>query len=310
MLAVRCGPEGLRLRDVDPPTGEGRRVFVTHIGICGSDVDLVASGAPREVTLGHEIAGVLGDGTPVAIEPLLPCGDCAPCRTGAYNLCEFDRWLGGSIDGGMTQEIVVPQRCLVPVPDAVALEDACLVEPLAVALHGLRRAQIQAGEKVVILGAGTIGLLATAVALAHGCDVTVLSRYRHQRELAERIGAHVAEDATGQDLAVAAAGGSDGIATASRMARPGGRLLVLTVPRGPFAPLETAFREVTVVPSLAYAGTGPRDIDDAMALLASTPVLTDLITHRFPLARVHEAFATAADRRSGAIKVVVETGIN
>jgi threonine dehydrogenase-like Zn-dependent dehydrogenase len=279
---------------------------VKHAGICGSDLNMVATDYAPGVTLGHEISGILDDGTPVAIEPLLPCGECGPCREGRYNVCTGDQWLGGSVDGGMADELVVPERCLVFLPDRLALRDAFLAEPVAVGLHGLRRAEARAGERLAIVGAGSIGLLAAASALSLGCDVTVLARHEHQAELARRIGATVHADAAEFDLVVAAAGGSAGVEAAVELCRPGGRVLVLTEPRESFLPPAALFREVSAITSLAYAGNGCRDIDDAVMILASTPVLAAIVTHRFPLDQAVEAFAVAADRGSGAIKVALE----
>lgn len=309
MRAVRCSGAGLKIRDVDRPTGEGMRVRVTHVGICGSDLIFVADGCSDEVTLGHEIAGRLDDGRPVAIEPLLPCGVCTACARGLYNVCETERWLGGTVDGGMAEEIRVPERCLVPVPDGVALGDACLAEPLAVGLHGLRRAGVTSQDSVAIVGGGAIGLLTAAVGVSLGCDVTVVARHSHQREAAVRLGARVAGAPVGHDVAVAAAGGPDGVALAIECARPGGTVLVLNEPHAPFLGPAAVYKELTAVTSLAYAANGARDIDDAMLLLAERPEIASLITHRFPLAEAQQAFAVAADRRGGAIKVVLETGL-
>lgn len=295
--------------DVDGPTGVGVRVMVTHVGICGSDLIFVADGCADEVTLGHEIAGRLEDGRPVAIEPLLPCGVCAACSRGLYNVCETERWLGGTVDGGMTDQIRVPERCLVAVPDGVDLGDACLAEPLAVGLHGLRRARVIGEDSVAIIGGGAIGLLTAAVAVSLGCAVTVVARHPHQRAAALRLGARVADAPSGHDVTVAAAGGPDGVAAAVEWARPGGTVLVLNEPHAPFLGPAAVYKELTAVTSLAYAGGDPRDIDDAMSLLAERPAIATLITHRFPLADAEEAFAVAADRRGGAIKVVLETGL-
>jgi threonine dehydrogenase-like Zn-dependent dehydrogenase len=308
MQALRCAGHGVQLVEVDPPQADGIFVNITHSGICGTDLIAAAAGCSNEVTLGHEIAGRLDDGTPVAIEPLLPCGQCGPCRAGMYNICEAGLWLGGTVDGGMTERIVVPERCLVELPDALALENACLAEPLAVGIHGLRRAGVESGETVAIVGAGSIGLLAASAAVSFGCDVSVMARHRHQQEMVERLGARVDESPTGQDVAAAAAAGPEGVALATKAVRPGGRVLVLNEPHDPFLPPEAVLKEITAVTSLAYAGDGPRDIDDAVTLLADNPALGDLITHRFPLAEAERAFAIAADRASGSIKVVLETG--
>jgi threonine dehydrogenase-like Zn-dependent dehydrogenase len=282
------------------------RVAVSHAGICGTDVAQVATGRCPDVILGHEIAGMLEDGTQVVIEPLDPCGVCPACLAGNYNLCAEDRWFGGTQDGGMAEEMLVPERCIVPIPSELPLRNACLAEPLAVALHGLRRAQAQPGERIAILGAGSIGLLAAAAAVALECEVYVRARHDAQRQMARRLGASVGGPADGYDLVVAAAGGSGGIASAAELARAGGRVLVLTEPQESFMPPAAAFREVSAITSLAYAGDGHRDIEDAVSMLALRPALSELITHRFPLERAEEAFRVAADRKMGSIKVVLE----
>jgi threonine dehydrogenase-like Zn-dependent dehydrogenase len=282
------------------------RVTVSHVGICGTDVAQVESGRCSDVILGHEIAGLLADGTRVAIEPLDPCGVCPACLSGNYNVCAEDRWFGGTRNGGMAEEMVVPDRCLVPLPDELPLRDACLAEPLAVALHGLRRAEARPGERVAIVGGGSIGLLTAAAAVDLQCEVYVQARHEAQQRMAGRLGASEPRSTDTHDLVVAAAGGSAGVASAVELARPGGRVLVLTEPSGGFMPAGAAFREVSAITSLAYAGNGRRDIEDAVSMLARRPVLAELITHRFPLERAAHAFRVAADRKAGSIKVVLE----
>jgi threonine dehydrogenase-like Zn-dependent dehydrogenase len=249
---------------------------------------------------------LLDDGTRVAIEPLDPCGVCPACQAGDYNVCAEDRWFGGTRNGGMAEEMLVPDRCLVALPDELPLRDACLAEPLAVALHGLRRAEARPGEQVAIIGGGSIGLLTAAAAVDLQCEVYVQARHEAQQRMAVRLGASVSPSTGTYDLVVAAAGGSAGVAGAVELARPGGRVLVLTEPSGSFMPAAAAFREVSAITSLAYAGNGRRDIEDAVSMLARRPVLAQLITHRFPLDRAADAFRVAADRKAGSIKVVLE----
>lgn len=308
MKAVRCTPAGIRLTEVGQQATEGVHVTVTHIGICGTDLGFAGSGCSHEVTLGHEIAGLLDDGTPVAIEPLLPCERCGACRGGMYNLCESGLWLGGTVDGGMTEEIFVPERCLVPLADGVSLADACLAEPLAVALHGLRRGGVSGSESVAVIGAGTIGLMAAAGAVALGCNVEVVARYPHQRRIVERLGARSEPRPSGAEVAIAAAPGAACVEAATEAVIFGGRVIVLNEPHEPFVPPLAVLKEATVITSLAYAGESPRDIESAMALLGQNPVLASLITDRFGLSEAERAFAVAGDRGSGAIKVVLETG--
>jgi threonine dehydrogenase-like Zn-dependent dehydrogenase len=310
MRAVRARDRTVEVVDVPPPAGDGVRVRIRSAGICGSDLHLVERGFVSGRTLGHELAGTTPDGTAVAIEPLLPCGECANCTAGAYNLCA----LGPSIvigiahDGGMADELVVPERCLVRLPSGVRVEDACLVEPLAVAVHGLRRAGLRGGERVAVVGGGSIGLCAVAAARAAGARVDLVARHDAQRDAGARLGA--GEPGSGYDLVIDAAGSKSALEQAVALGRAGARLLLLaTYWNGLELPgFALCLKEVDVVPANTYGRAGAsRDVDVAASALAARPeIASALISHRFPLDAAREAFATAADRASGAIKVVLE----
>lgn len=285
---------------------------VRSAGICGSDLHLVSSGAldAGTVTLGHEVAGITDDDRPVAVEPLAPCGSCGPCRDGEYNLCVES---GGMIfgigrDGGMADEMRVPARALVPLPGGIDVRDASLVEPLAVLVHSFRRAQVTPNQRVAVVGGGTIGLCAVAVAHAAGCEVGLVARHDHQRAAGERLGA---TDARGEyDLVIEAAGSESALATAVELAKPSAHVAIPGIYWGPVAlpGLAMCLKQVTLCPTTLYGRhAGGRDIDGAAALLAATPDLAQtLITHRFPLDAATEAFAAAASRSAGTIKVVLE----
>src|SRR5215470_9576064 len=134
MRAVRFTDDGVEVVHVPAPSGEGVRVRMRAAGICGSDLHMLEHGFHPPVTIGHELAGELPDGRQVAIEPLVPCGKCEQCAVGDYNLCRAETQLivGIMRDGGMADELLVPPRCIVPLPAGVAARDACVVEPLAV----------------------------------------------------------------------------------------------------------------------------------------------------------------------------------
>jgi threonine dehydrogenase-like Zn-dependent dehydrogenase len=263
-----------------------------------------------ETTLGHEIAGTTADGTPVAIEPLDPCGTCEPCTTGHYNLCTMGGGmiLGIGLDGGMADEVLVPERSLVRLPDGLEVGNASLVEPLAVVVHALRRSEVQPGNRVAVVGGGAIGLCAVAVARARGCEVGLVARHDAQREAGERLGA--AEVHGLYDVVVEAAGSESALAHAVELAKPGGYLSVPGIYWGAVAlpGLPLCLKQVDLCPATLYGRhAGGRDVDAAAALLATTPELADtLITHRFPLDAATAAFAIAAGRDQGAIKVVLE----
>ena len=169
MRAVRCTEAGISLVEVpaplDPPTGPAWagagplvRVRPRSVGICQTDVNLLRLG-PRPTTFGHEFAGVTDDGTPVAVEPLVPCGACDPCRTGDTAWCErnYLSILGVGLDGAMADEVWVPRRCLSPLPAGLPVADAALCEPLAVNLHSLALARLEGRHRVAVCGPGITG---------------------------------------------------------------------------------------------------------------------------------------------------------
>ena len=312
MRALRAdGAGGVRVVDVDAPDGEVV-VQVAAVGICGSDLKLVATGfVPPTITLGHEVAGVLADGTPVAIEPIVRCGTCDQCVAGDYHRCRTGAVLGGAVDGGLADAVAVPASCVVPLPSGVGVRDACLVEPLAVAVHGLRLAGVVDGMRVAVVGAGAIGLAAVAAALHAGASaVDVVARHAPQAAAVEALGARPAVDGE-YDVVVEAAGTASSIERSVQLAAPGGVVSVLGSSWGPMTVDGVAIqmKELRLLPAITYnaAPDGTRDVDVAAALLAARPEVADvLVSHRFGLDDGPQAFATAADRSSGAIKVVIE----
>lgn len=314
MRAVRCEQGRIGVADVPAPSGsdasEGVRVRVRSAGICGSDLTMLPLGYLQH-TVGHEFAGLLDDGTPVAVQPTTPCGNCALCRAGDYQLCStcIESTLGVYRDGGMADEAWVDRAGLVPLPTRLAVSDACLVEPLAVALHGLSKAGLAGGWRVAVVGAGSVGLLTAAAALARGCEVAILGRHAAQLRAAEAIG--VAREPAGlYDLVVDAAGSETSVARAVELARPGGALLLLgwDWERIVLPGAALAAKELVVRATMTYGHqSAVRDVDAAAALLAQHPEIpAAVISHRFPLDEASRAFEVAADRQAGAIKVVLE----
>jgi threonine dehydrogenase-like Zn-dependent dehydrogenase len=308
MRAVRAVDGAASVVDAPAPAGDGVRVKVASAGICGSDLHLLAWSLP--VVMGHEMAGTLADGRAVAVEPIAPCWSCPACHVGDYNRCAIGpaMVLGVGRDGGMADECVVPATAIVPLPSGVSAADGCLVEPLAVAVHGVRRVRVAAGDRVAVVGGGSIGQTALVAAQAVGAQVDLEARHDRQRDAAARLGAGPVSD--GYDVVVEAAGTAEALARAVELCRPGGRVLVLGTYWAPGVELPRAvcLQEIDLIPASMYSRSGPsRDIDVAAAVLSSRPELADtLITHRFPLDAAVEAFAAARDRAAGAIKVVLE----
>ncbi len=293
--------------DVEEPAGDWPVLQVGAAGICGSDLTLVGWNLP--VTLGHEIAGTL-DGVGYCVEPSVRCGTCDQCRLGAPQRCRGTAphgLLGVAFDGGLADRVAVPPECLVALPEGLAVEDASLVEPLAVSWHALRRAAAVTGERVLVVGGGSVGLLTVAAALAMGLEVDLEARHDHQREAGDRLGAGIPH---GQyDITVEAAGTDSAMASCVRWSAPGGRIAVVGMPKGDLRVPGIGFmmNELSMVGCNCYDnGAGGHEFAQAAAVLANDPqIAATVITHRFPLADAAEAFRVAADRASGAVKVVL-----
>ena len=311
MRAVRSGNGAVSVVDLEDPPGVGELLEMEATSICASDLSYVRFGSTN--VLGHELAGRRSDGTPVVVEAIYGCLDCDQCRRGAYNLCptHAQRALGIFADGGMAEQFRAPPERLVAVPSGLDLRDACLVEPAAVSWHALRLADTGPSSRVAVVGAGALGLLAVAGARRMGAaEVALEARHAHQKAVGERLGGQVGGDGQGYDVVVEAAGSPESLARCGELVAPGGTIVVLGVHFGPvqldWLPLFN--KEARVIPSLGYCAHGDvREMDEAAAMLAEDPdIVRALITHRFPLEEAEQAFRVAADRGSGAIRVVIE----
>jgi threonine dehydrogenase-like Zn-dependent dehydrogenase len=202
----------------------------------------------------------------------------------------------------------VPETAISRLPAGLPPTDACLVEPLAVAVHGVRRGNVRGGQHVAVIGGGTIGQLAVVAARASGATVALEARHDRQLEVSRELGAHTVSD--GYEVVLEAAGTASALKRAVEVCRPGGTVVLLgTYWDPPVMPAtDISMKEVTVVPSYMYGRVGPsRDFDTAVSLLAARPEVAALvISHRFPLDAAADAFETARDRSAGAIKVVLE----
>jgi L-iditol 2-dehydrogenase len=331
MRAARLhGPRDVRVHEEERPVaGEGETlVRVEAVGLCGSDLHWFDEGAigstriTRPIVPGHEMAGRTEDGRLVAIEPAIPCERCALCLEGHPNLCPTIRFSGqGEDDGSMREWMAWPTRCLFPLPEGLDATDGALLEPLGVALHTVDLAHVRPGSSVGVFGCGPIGLLVLQVARLAGAArlfATDLASRPHRLEAARALGAEavVAEEgqeaqtirrtagAHGLDVAIEAAGVQAAVDAALESVRPGGRVALAGIPsdeRTSFRASTARRKGVTIALVRRMKHTYPR----AIALAARGRVdLRSLVTHRFPLAEVAQAFAVAS-RREG-LKVVVE----
>jgi 2-desacetyl-2-hydroxyethyl bacteriochlorophyllide A dehydrogenase len=303
-----------------PRPGPGQALVRAVVaGICGSDTH-AAHGRHPFVKLpyhpGHEVVGVVERvaddvtevtaGQRVTVEPDLPCWSCKPCRTGRQNLCENLQFFGcGWEQGGMADYFTVAANRLHVIPDELDDRTAALIEPLSTPVHAVRIAGDVTGKAVVILGAGTIGLLVLAVVRAHGARrVVVTDVLPAKRERAVRAGADVVVDAGADDAveqARAALGESADVVfdcvaitptvrQAIGMASKGGTVVVVGVPVGdvsvPLAIVQD--HQVRIQGSATYL---PEDYAESISLLSSGAVeAADIVTAVRPMAEVAEAF--------------------
>ncbi len=329
--AVFTGEPGISLEERPrPKVGPGEALIrVKYAGICGSDLYICSGSNPRvkpPVVPGHEFTGEIVEtdfpglkpGDRVAVEPLLACSRCSACRRGAYHVCRDLRLLGVQVDGGFAEYVAVPVDRIVKLPPGLSFENAVLTEPLAVAIHGLRQAVLELGDRVVVLGGGPVGLLLAQVARLAGARVMVSEISPYRREVAARMGFTVI-DATGDpvhkvmsltggegaDVVYEAAGVGATATQMARMTRIKGQIVVVGVYKelAPVDLLQISFREQTLRGSRVY---NYQDFRRALELLARGDIDVErTVTHVFPLERVEEAMAAAAGEVDG-VKVVLK----
>ena len=319
---------------VDRPVPEPRpgwvRVKVSAVGICGTDLHFFRGSFPSPAGLlpGHEVGGVIdavGEGvqlpvgSAVAVEPQSFCGECYQCRTGNHNRCAKRILFGVTGRGGCAEFATVPAYGAYLLPGAIPPAAGALAEPLAVCVRGLRRGKVESGQRVAILGAGTIGLMSLLGARAAGAgEILVTARYPQQQSAAKALGADGVFESVGAltdrlgaapaDCVIETVGGrSTTLVEAVNLVRPGGMVLMLGVFDGAsqIPALDFSTKEVTMVGSNCYGRSGSHtDFELAIELLRKNlEPLTTLVTHRFGLDEVNQAFAAAADKSSGSIKV-------
>jgi L-iditol 2-dehydrogenase len=326
--------------DIPPPTpGPGEVVVRVHaVSICGSDLGAYLGRHPRIVApaiLGHEFAGVvdeLGPGVPgtaigtrVAVHPTVGCRTCRYCLRGNENICASYRVLGedDTLPGAMAGRVAVAADHLHPLPDTVSFEEAALVQPLGIGLHAVRdRGRVAAGETVLVVGAGPIGLAILIAARQAGARVLISDTLPYRLDQARELGATRAIDAGtddvaaiaheetegyGVDAAFEAVGGTtdDAFATAYAATARGGRVVILGSFKSPTVALrigDMKYGEIDIRGSQAH----PFVFDDVIASIAAgrTPA-RDLITHRYPLREVGAAFELLAARGEHVQKIVL-----
>jgi (R,R)-butanediol dehydrogenase/meso-butanediol dehydrogenase/diacetyl reductase len=314
----------------DPAEGEVS-IDVAYTGICGTDLHILHGAMDARVTLpavlGHEMSGTisaLGDGVSewsigdrVTVMPLRWCGACPACRAGCSHICHNLDFIGIDSPGSMQASWNVPQEVLVRLPASLSLEHAALAEPTAVAVHDVRRADLQEGERALVVGGGPIGLLVACVARAGGADVVVAELSESRREFADEIGLRAVDpsavdmpafvdgwsEGAGADVAFEVSGAAAGIETAIQSLAVRGRLVCVAIHSTP-PPVNlfrVFWRELTLIGARVYERA---DFTQAVRLLEIGAIpAAELITAVEPLERVVAAFA---ELESGsAMKVLI-----
>jgi 2-desacetyl-2-hydroxyethyl bacteriochlorophyllide A dehydrogenase len=337
MRRVVVSPDSIDVVESATPQPMSGEVLVHSVvsGVCGSDTH-AAHGRHPFIDLpyfpGHEVVGViaaLGPGVDgvdvgqrVTVEPDLPCWDCKQCRRGTQNLCENLRFFGcGHDQGGMADYFTIPVNRLHVLPDALDCRAAALVEPMSTPVHAVRIAGGVRDKAVVILGAGTIGLLLLAVVRAHGAKrIVITDPLPDKRARALQFGADTALDATADDVEVqarAALGESadvvfDCVAVtptvrqAVAMASKGGTVVIVGVPVGDVAvPLPVVQdHQIRIQGSATYL---PEDYAESIRLLVDGAVpIDDIVTAEVPLARVADAYAMSSGGEHVKVLVAVD----
>jgi threonine dehydrogenase-like Zn-dependent dehydrogenase len=310
MRAVITRSGSVGIEEIENPTGDSI-LTVAQTGICGSDLHMIDEGmAP--VAIGHEIGAYLADGSLAAVRPTGDCGVCDPCQRGFQASCRATRGTsyGIAVNGGLADYISVEEQRVFRMLPGARPQDAALVEPLAVSWHGVRRVNPEKGTTALVVGAGSIGLLAVAALRARGLDVDIVSRHAHQSAAAEALGARVIEKPKPYSYLSTfdAVCNQQTIDMCVSACMPGGKVGEFGMFWGDTKFTNAwLFKEVSMIPAMAYSHAEDHDdFRESADHLALNPHVADaVVTHTFSLDDAVEAFRVARDRKSGAIKVQI-----
>jgi 2-desacetyl-2-hydroxyethyl bacteriochlorophyllide A dehydrogenase len=326
-LTVR-EPGALALEErPDAEAGPGEVLLApVAVGMCGTDLDIIdgridPAFVRYPIVLGHEWAGrVVGGDTPlpagtrVVVEGVIPCGACPECAAGDTNRCRVYDEFGFTRDGAAAELLVAPTGVVHALADHVSWESGALLEPAAVVYRALDRARPRAGERVLVIGDGSVALLVAMLArLWAPAEVVVLGAREDQRPLAAAAGAdtftcEAGEAGAGFDLVVEAAGATAATSAALRAPARGGRVVLLGFPgHGETVPLavdDLINGDVTVAGSFSYTSAAWAAV---VGLLNSGRLdLAPLVTHRFELGAYAEAVAALREPTGTRGKVLLE----
>jgi 2-desacetyl-2-hydroxyethyl bacteriochlorophyllide A dehydrogenase len=318
----------------EPVPGSGEVLVETAAAsICGSDIHLYRGDHPYTrypMVYGHEAAGVVREVAPdvtdvapgdrVVVEPLIPCGKCVACRVGRGNCCTETRMIGISLMGAMAERFVAPARSLYAVPDGFPFRLASLVEPFSIGFQGVSRGEVTEADRVVILGAGPIGLTILCAAKERGAQVAMTDLINSRLQLAAQLGADFTvnsqnkgwqqtlrkwADGDGPSVVVEAVGQPATIEAAVDLVAAAGRVVIVGVTTKKFSlrGVDMTKKELTLYGSRNNLGHYP----EVIRYVAEHPDIVEaMVTHTFPFARAIDAFQLADQHPTECCKVVLE----
>lgn len=337
---------GLMVDDMPKPSpGPGEvLVKVKACGICGSDIPRAYRDGAHNMPLviGHEFSGqveALGEGVDfdwmgkrVGIFPLIPCKKCGPCQKKLYEMCKNYSYLGSRQNGGFAEYLVVPAWNLIALPENVSFEQAAMLEPMAVAVHAMRRVAPKQNETVAVYGLGTIGMLLTMFLLEAGIkNVLVIGNKEFQRENALKLGIKadnycdsnmwVVEDwikdkteGAGIDVFFECIGKNEIVSKVIDQAAPSGRICMVGNPYSDMDLEKNVYwkilrNQLTVTGTWNSSFTWDDDDDWHYVIKCLTTGRIhpeDLISHKFDLEHIIDGFEIMRDKSEDYIKIIMK----
>ncbi len=339
--AYMTGINKMEIRDIEVPKLREKDVLVKleYVGVCGSDVHYLEHGkigdfiVNGDFILGHECAGTVVEvgsgvqnlqvGDKVALEPGITCGQCEFCKTGRYNLCPDVEFLATPpYHGSLMNYIAFPENMCFKLPDNITTKEGALVEPLAVGMHSANQGDVKLGSSVVILGAGTIGLVTLLACKANGAtDITVVDVIPKRLEYAMKLGAtntiNAAEtdvfaeidkltDKKGVDVVIETAGSARTISQTPYLVKNGGTIVLVGL--APQDIIEFNFakimaKEATIKSVFRYKNIYPTAIK---AISKGIIDITGIVTHEFDFDDVANAFDYVINNKQDVVKAVIK----
>lgn len=334
---VMTVPKTIEFREVPTPEpGPGEALIkIMEIGVCGSDIHVYHGTHPftsYPVTQGHEVSGLvekLGEGVTgltlgqkVTIQPQVVCGECYPCRHGKYNLCESLKVMGFQTTGVASRYFAVDAKKVTPLPETMSLEEGAMIEPLAVAVHAVRRAGDVVGKKICVLGAGPIGNLVAQTAKGLGAEKVMITdvsdvRLKKAAECGVDCCVNTKEKDFGEalvecfgpdkaDVIYDCAGNDTTMGQAIKYARKGSVIILVAV-FGSMAKVDLAVlndHELDLNTSMMYR---TEDYEKAIELVNEGRVqLAPLISKRFPFRQYLQAYQYIDENRETTMKVLID----